>query len=204
MPTFPAKGEPDWSKVSEEYHPDWNPPQVKLVPTDHVSVMPDEARGLGKDYPCPLLECTWSLWVPELEVDDTALASVFGLGVMASAAAAQQMTDTEHQLEEHLVGHTVQEWAKTVAWYREQYVANAQQIREMMETVVRPMPAYADVYVNVPAPPPPGVHEHEEMRRLRAENELMRSRIAQDEYDPMKATPTYRADLPDGQVGIRR
>lgn len=72
----------------------------------------------GKLYKCPVDGCSWAHVEPEADPatrDPNLLASVFGPGVMASAAAVQRAERIERVLETHLRSHTVQEWVGTVS-----------------------------------------------------------------------------------------
>lgn len=168
---------------------------------EETSVLPDTPdRGPGATYPCPLSDCDWELFVEALDVADTALASVFGIGVMASAAAAEQMARTEEQLTVHLEGHSVIEWSKTVSLQRELIVSLQRQLQEAAAA-----PVFALNPDHIMTAPTTGVRtEYEEMARLQAENDLLRSRQAQQDFDPLKATPRYSDQLPSGVVGVRR
>lgn len=156
------------------------------------SVLPD--MPAGTHFPCPLEDCEWMLFVPELDVDDTALAGVFGMGIMASVAAMRQAESTELQLERHLLGHTIQDWARTVASLKQQRDEAMSMAREAMEVAVSQVGPTFTTPAGEPfiEPAPDG------------DEELRRSREAQERFDPLKATPTYKADIPEGVVGVRR
>ena len=63
---------------------------------------------------CPL--CEWTYTVPSLPagVDETALAGVFGPGVMLLSAINRRAAETERQLLEHLDSHPLPEWLRKV------------------------------------------------------------------------------------------
>lgn len=61
---------------------------------------------------CPL--CEWEDRRPAPDVPQDALASVFGRGTAAAAAAFQHAVAVERALQEHLSEHTTVEWLTEV------------------------------------------------------------------------------------------
>lgn len=70
-------------------------------------------------YTCPL--CSWFHDEPELtelQSDPMALASVFGVNVMATLAANQRAERIERKLQEHFGAHKTVEWLRRVEYLR--------------------------------------------------------------------------------------
>jgi len=63
---------------------------------------------------CPVDGCATAWDVTPPTVDSTALASVFGLGVMSASATYLHASAVEDALDRHLRTHAVVEWARTV------------------------------------------------------------------------------------------
>jgi hypothetical protein len=62
---------------------------------------------------CPL--CDWHMTEEGQDVSPDALASVFGIGVMAAIARNDRLEKTERTLREHLSTHSLAEWVRKVA-----------------------------------------------------------------------------------------
>lgn len=82
---------------------------------------------------CPVHGCDWSLDATPPQVEAGALASVFGVGAVASVAAFQHNHKIEDELQRHLDGHTTLQWARTVAKLRQERDLAVEGLREVRE-----------------------------------------------------------------------
>lgn len=69
---------------------------------------------------CPVDECTWSTTNKPPALEPTALAEVFGLGVISAVARSEYHQELEARIDAHLQKHTVLEWTKTVMRLRDE------------------------------------------------------------------------------------
>lgn len=69
---------------------------------------------MEKRIDCPLRTCEWQLRVPSPDVSPHALASVFGVGVMASVAYGRSVQQTEDALRAHFGAHKLEEWVREI------------------------------------------------------------------------------------------
>jgi hypothetical protein len=69
---------------------------------------------VGEAILCPVDECDFVHYAPDLTVPSTALASVFGSGVMAAAAVTQRAHEIERVLGKHFAGHKAEEYLRTI------------------------------------------------------------------------------------------
>jgi hypothetical protein len=63
---------------------------------------------------CPLPSCIWEIEFEPAEVPDSALAAVFGPGVMTSIARTQDIQRLEDQLREHFEKHSLPEFVQAL------------------------------------------------------------------------------------------
>lgn len=81
---------------------------------------------------CPVDGCEWGADNQPPEVEETALANVFGLGVMSAIARNGFHRDLENRIDQHLNTHSVLEWVRTVTALRDK-VAALELRRELAE-----------------------------------------------------------------------
>lgn len=67
---------------------------------------------------CAIDNCDWAHLEPHLNVDPGALANVFGPGIFAAVAHAQQAQRIEDALDAHYRTHTVVDFLRTMASLR--------------------------------------------------------------------------------------
>lgn len=154
----------------------------------------------GTRHFCPVAECTWFHDVVPPNVDATALASVFGLGVMASVAHNQHLQRVEDELRAHLESHDVVDWARTIQVQKES-------IHELQRQLMEASSTLAELAVMPPTTRSLSTYEIAVQQGFRGSEaqwleQLERpQREQQVHYAPEPETPRYTADLPTGVVG---
>lgn len=66
-------------------------------------------------FDCEIAGCEWDYLEPAVDVDDLALASVFGIGTMARQAMNERMQRIERKLREHYSTHKIEDFLREIA-----------------------------------------------------------------------------------------
>lgn len=76
-------------------------------------------NGPTSTITCPIDVCTWDIDATPPQIPPTALAAIFGLGVMTAVSAVENAGRVEQALKRHLDTHPVIDYVRTIAGLRE-------------------------------------------------------------------------------------
>lgn len=103
------------------------PDQIPARPGDqaaHGHAVNQPHTTAGDLIICPVDDCEWRHFEPLDVVPQSALAAVFGPGVMTAVAGAQRLQRIEDELERHFATHTPVDYLRTITRLRQLLAQN--------------------------------------------------------------------------------